>query len=67
MPIASNKITYICLVHGLLAPGIVCGHVIVGNKHLCGYRGEDYCEFRREKCESKTREEVDTSSVSNAY
>lgn len=55
--------TYSCSCQGLPAPGAACGHIIVGNKNLCGYSGEEPCEFRFEgcmECGAKTQKEAET-------
>ena len=39
-----------CSCNGVPAPGVVCGHVVVSNKNLCGLRTNEYCEFRGFGC-----------------
>jgi hypothetical protein len=60
------KITYTCMCHGMPGPGVMCGHVIVSNKNLCGYKGEQFCEFKREgcvECGAKNKEEAETKCI----
>ena len=59
--------TYTCLCAGFPAPGVVCKHVIVANKNLCGLKGEDMnCEFRGEgccECGALTKEEAEVKCL----
>ena len=56
--------TYTCLCEG--APYLLCPHVIAGNKHLCGYTGEEACEYRFEgcaECGAKNEQEAETKCI----
>lgn len=62
----SEATTYTCNCNGLPAPGAVCGHSIVGNRNLCGYKGDEFCEHRGEgccECGAKTSKEAEKKCI----
>lgn len=56
-------VTMTCAVRGYVAPGAMCGHIIVSNKTLCGYKGNEFCEHQRKgchECGASTQQEAET-------
>lgn len=52
-----------CDCMGNPAPGVMCGHVIVSNRNLCGLKDDTFCEFRGfgcKECGAKNEEEAQT-------
>ena len=42
--------TRTCDCYGNPAPGAMCGWIVVGNKNLCGYKGDEFCEHMGRGC-----------------